>query len=180
MTRKRLKKVICGTQKVMELGMVQQSIIQQSDMMKIRKAALILGVVFLVLGLIGFLPGVTFVPGTTSHPTNMIYPDPGYGYIFGIFPTNYFHNAIGILVGLWGIAAYTSLGGSIAFHQLFTVIYGAQAILGLLPFTNTLFGMMPLYGGNIGLSLLAAAIAAFFGFVKPGVIAKGTGLSANF
>jgi hypothetical protein len=180
MKRKRLKKVIGSTQKVMELDMVQQPIIQQPDMTKIRNAALILGVVFLILGLIGFLPGLTFVPGTTSQPTNAIYPDPGYGYIFGIFPTNYFHNAIGILVGFWGIAAYTSLGGSIAFLQLFTVIYGAQAILGLLPFTNTLFGMMPLFGGNIGVSLLAGSIAAFFGFVKPGLITKGTGLSVNF
>jgi Domain of unknown function (DUF4383) len=160
--------------------MVQQPIIQQSDMMKIRYAALILGVVFLLLGLIGYLPGLTFVPGTTSHPTNAIFPDPGYGYIFGIFPTNYFHNAIGILVGLWGIAAYTSLGGSIAFLQLFTVIYATQAILGLFPFSNTLFGIMPLYGGNIGLSLLAASIAAFFGFVRPGLVTKSTGLSANF
>jgi Domain of unknown function (DUF4383) len=160
--------------------MLQQPMIQPEDTKKIRTVALALGVFFLVLGLIGYLPGVTFVPDVTSHPTNAIYPDPGYGYIFGIFPTNYFHNAIGILVGLWGIAAYTSLGGSIAFLQLFTVIYSAQAILGLFPFSNTFFGMMPLYGGNIGLSLLGAAIAAFFGFVKPGLITKGTGLSANF
>jgi Domain of unknown function (DUF4383) len=160
--------------------MLQQPVIQKDDMTAIRTAALILGCIFLLLGLIGYLPGATFVPDVTSHPTNAIYPNPGYGYIFGIFPTNYFHNAIGILVGLWGIAAYTSLGGSIAFLQLFTVIYGAQAILGLFPFSNTLFGMMPLFGANIGLSLLAAAIAAFFGFVKPGLAAKGTGLSANF
>lgn len=151
---------------------------QQSDMMKIRTAALALGVLFLLLGLAGFVSGITFIPGTTDGPT-AVYPSPGYGYLLGLFPTNYFHNAIGILVGLWGIAAFTSIGGAIAFLQLFTVIYGAQAILGLFPFTNTFFGMMPLYGSNVWLSILAAGIAYYFGFVKPGSIARETGLTAN-
>jgi hypothetical protein len=97
----------------------------------------------------------------------------------GLFPTNYFHNAIGILVGLWGLAAFTSAGGAITFNQLFAVIYAAQAILGLLPFTNTLFGMMPLYGNNVWLSIITAAIAGYYGFVKPGALAKRTGISAN-
>ncbi|NJR39074.1 MAG: DUF4383 domain-containing protein [Leptolyngbyaceae cyanobacterium CSU_1_4] len=158
---------------------LQQPNPQQSELTKPRTVALILGISLLFLGLVGFLPGFTFIPGTISHPTS-VYPDPGYGYIFGIFPTNYFHNAIRILVGLWGIAACTSLGGAIAFLQLFTVIYGAEALLGLLPFANTLFGTMPLYGGNVGLSLLSAAIAAYYGFVKPGLLTKGTGLTANF
>ncbi|GEM_PF-6872452 len=50
-------------------------------------------------------------------------------------------NAIGILVGLWGIAAFTSLSGAIVFNRIFAIVYAAGAILGLLPFTNTLFGM---------------------------------------
>ncbi|NJO78726.1 MAG: DUF4383 domain-containing protein [Cyanobacteria bacterium RM1_2_2] len=152
--------------------------IQQPDIMKIRTAALVLGVIFLLLGLSGFVSGITFIPGVTDSPTSA-YPGPGYGYLFGIFPTNYFHNAIGILVGLWGLAAFTSIGGAIAFHQIFTVIYGAQAILGLFPFTKTLFGMMPLYGSNVLLSLLTAGIAYYYGFVKPGLLTKGTGLTAN-
>lgn len=152
--------------------------VQTADMMKIRYASLGLGVLFLLLGLIGFLPGFTFVPDTTAGPMDA-FPGPGYGYILGIFPTNYFHNAIGILVGLWGIAGFFSLGGAIAFHQAFTIIYVAQAILGLIPFANTLFSMMPLFGNNVWLSLLTAAVAFYFGFVKPGGLTKGTGITAN-
>lgn len=159
--------------------MFQQSRVQQPNLMKIRTVALILGVSVLFLGIVGFLPGFTFIPGTISHPTS-VYPDPGYGYVFGIFPTNYFHNAIRILVGLWGIAAFTSLGGAIAFLQIFTVLYGMEAILGLFPFANTLFGLMPIFGGDVGLNFLTAAIAAYFGFIKPGLLTKGTGLTANF
>lgn len=143
-----------------------------SDTMSIRYCALILGVLFLLLGLAGFAP--SFVSGPASA-----FPGPGYGYLFGLFPTNYFHNAIGILVGLWGLAAFTSLGGAIAFNQAFAIIYIAQAILGLLPFSNTLFGMMPLFGNNIWLSLLTAGIAYYFGFVKPGIITKASGFSVN-
>lgn len=140
--------------------------------MPIRFCALGLGVLFLLLGLTGFAPDLVSGPASA-------YPGPGYGYILGIFPTNYFHNAIGLLVGLWGMAAFTSLGGSIAFNQAFAIIYGIQAILGILPFTNTLFGMMPLFGGNVWLSILTAGIAYYFGFVKPGAITRDTGLSAN-
>lgn len=145
---------------------------QTSEMMQVRYCALILGILFLLLGLAGFMPG--FISGPASA-----FPGPGYGYVLGLFPTNYLHNAIGILVGLWGIAAFTSLGGAIAFNQAFSVIYGAQAVLGLLPFAKTLFGMMPLYGNNVWLSVLTAGIAFYFGFVKPGPLTKGTGLSAN-
>jgi Domain of unknown function (DUF4383) len=159
--------------------MLQQPISSPIDLMKIRTAALILGAVFLLLGIIGFIPGLTFIPDTTSQPTTTVFPGIGYGYIFGFLPTNYFHNAIGILVGLWGIAAYFSLGGAIAFLQVFTVLYALQAVLGLLPFTHTFFGMMPLYGFNIGVSVVTAAIAYFFGFVKPGQITQQTGLTAN-
>lgn len=160
--------------------MFQQSTVQPPELAKVRTVALILGISLLFLGIMGFLPGFTFIPDTISHPTSSVYPDPGYGYIFGIFPTNYFHNAIRILVGLWGIAAFNSLGGAIAFLQIYTVLYAGEALLGLLPFTNTLFGTMPIYGGNVGLSLLSAAIAAFYGFIKPGLLTKGTGLTANF
>lgn len=125
----------------------------------IRYSALSLGLLFLTLGLAGF------VPAFVTPPANYV-PAEGLGYIFGLFPTNYFHNAIGILVGLWGIAASTSLSGAVVFDRIFAILYGLGAILGLLPFTNTLFGTTPLFGNNIWLNLIVAAIAFYFGFVK--------------
>jgi hypothetical protein len=125
----------------------------------IRYAALSLGLVFLLLGLAGFVPA--FVAPSTNFTS-----EPGFGYIFGVFPTNYFHNAIGLLVGVWGIAAFTSLSGSIVFNRIFAILYGAAVILGLLPATNTLFGLTPLFGNNIWLNAIVAAIAFYYGFVK--------------
>jgi hypothetical protein len=126
----------------------------------IRTSALSLGLLFLLLGLAGFIPA--FV----APPENFL-PALGFGYIFGLFPTNYFHNAIGILVGLWGIAAFTSLSGSIVFNRIFAILYAAGAILGIIPATNTLFGITPLLGNNVWLNAIVAAIAFYFGFIKP-------------
>jgi hypothetical protein len=130
----------------------------------IRFAALSLGLFFLLLGLAGFVPGLaTISEGVTAAP--------GFGYIFGVFPTNYFHNAIGILVGVWGIAASTSLSGAIVFNRIFAIVYALGAILGLLPFSNTLFGLTPLFGSNVLVNLIAAAIAFYYGFIKSADVA---------
>lgn len=131
----------------------------------IRYTALSLGLLFLLLGLAGFVRAFVV-------PSDNFTFEPGFGYIFGLFPTNYFHNAIGVLVGVWGIAAFTSLSGAIVFNRIFAILYGAAVILGLLPFTNTLFGLTPLFGNNIWLNAITAAIAFYYGFVKPAEIDK--------
>ena len=153
---------------------MQSSSLQGSTDSQVRFCALALGVVSLFLGLAGFVPAFTHLAGDVT-------PVYGYGYLFGLFPTNYFHNAIGLLVGIWGVAACTSLSGSIVFNQIFAIVYGAQAVLGLIPFTNTLFGTMPLFGNNVWLSILLAGVAFYFGFVKAdaSVLKQGPGAPLN-
>lgn len=141
----------------MQTSTVQPS---TSTASSIQTAALSIGLLFLLLGLAGF------VPAFVTPPENFV-PALGFGYLFGLFPTNYFHNAIGILVGLWGIAAFTSLSGAMVFNRIFAIVYAAGAILGIIPFTNTLFGITPLLGNNVWLNALTAAVAFYFGFVKP-------------
>ncbi|MEG4203992.1 DUF4383 domain-containing protein [Microcoleus sp. Pol7_A1] len=143
-----------------------------SSSSSISYGALILGLLFLLLGLAGFLPAFVV-------PSENFTSGPGFGYIFGVFPTNYFHNAIGILVGVWGIAAFTSLSGSIVFNRIFAILYAAGAILGLLPFANTLFGLTPLFGNNIWLNAITAAFAFYCGFVKSAEITTQSSSSAQ-
>ncbi|QYO64221.1 DUF4383 domain-containing protein [Leptolyngbya sp. 7M] len=143
---------------------------QLSEQMQIRYCALLLGSSFLLLGLAGFL----FSSG--SDPANLVLA-PGYGKALGVVPTNYLHNAVRILVGVWGIATFTSLSGSIIYNQMFAVMYTAIAVFGLLPVTNTIFGTMPIYGSNILISALTAGIAYYYGFVKAGNLNQGCGLS---
>lgn len=146
---------------------MQTTVSSNQSISGIRYAALSLGLFFVVLGLAGF------VPAFVAPPANFV-PTMGFGYIFGLFPTNYFHNALGILFGVWGLAAFTSLTGSIVYSRIFAIVYGASAILGLIPLTNTVFGLIPLFGNNIWLNALVAGIAFYYGFVKSAEVARST------
>jgi hypothetical protein len=39
--------------------------------------------------------------------------------------------------------------------------------MGLLPLTNTTFGLMPIFGNNVWFNALTAAVAGYYGFVTP-------------
>lgn len=137
--------------------------------------ALVIGIFFLFIGIAGFIPG--FMPIPESAPTAAIevprlVSSEGYGLLFGLFPTNFVHNAVHIVVGLLGIAAATSFTGALVYNQGFAIAYTAIALLGLIPFTNTTFGLMPIYGNNVWLNAITAIAAAYIGFVKPAELAK--------
>jgi hypothetical protein len=135
-----------------------------------RTCAFLLGLIFLFVGIAGYIPGFVSFP-TGSPEVQVDAPrllfDDGYGFVLGLFPTNFLHNAIHIVVGVLGITAATSLSGSIVFNRLFAITYVAIALMGLLPATNTTFGAMPIFGNNVWFNALTALIAGYFGFVKP-------------
>lgn len=138
-----------------------------------RACALILGVIFLFVGIAGFIPALMSLP--TAAPNAIVDAprlsfDDGYGYVLGLFPTNFLHNAVHIVVGILGIAAATSLGGAIAYNQGFAVAYVLIVLMGLIPATNTTFGLMPIYGNNIWFNALTAIAAGYMGFVKPNLV----------
>ncbi|MEB3356400.1 MAG: DUF4383 domain-containing protein [Synechococcales bacterium] len=140
-------------------------------MMSERNCALILGTIFLALGIAGFLPSLMTLP--TSGLESQIAPSvpqpysQGFGYLFGLFPVNLMHNLVHLSVGLFGIAASTSLGGARIFNRFFAIAYLPLAIMGLLPLSRTLFGYMPIFGNNVWFNALAGVAAAYFGFVRP-------------
>lgn len=84
----------------------------------------------------------------------------------GLFPANFLHNAVHIVVGVLGIAAATSLSGSIVFNRGFAIAYTPIALMGLIHATNTVFGLMPIYGNNVWFNALTALLAGYFGFFK--------------
>nr|WP_290225619.1 DUF4383 domain-containing protein [Trichocoleus desertorum] len=135
-----------------------------------RLFATIIGVVFLVVGIAGFIPGLIAIPAVAGdaplYVPDLSFPD-GYGNVFGLFPTNFLHNAVHIAVGILGLAAATSFSGSLVFNQGFAISYILIAIMGLLPATNTTFGLMPIFGNNVWFNALTGLAAAYFGFIKP-------------
>jgi len=72
--------------------------------MRTRYLALILGIVFLLIGILGFVPGLRSLPSNAPE----IAVTSGYGYLLGLFPINTLHNIVHLTVGLLGIAAFWS------------------------------------------------------------------------
>jgi hypothetical protein len=135
-----------------------------------RNVALILGIIFLFVGIAGFLPGFVSLPiGAPDVPVDVprLTFDDGYGNVLGLFPTNYLHNAVHIVVGILGIAAATSLGGSLTYNRIFAISYIGIALLGIIPFTNNTLGLMPIWGNNVWFNAVTGAIAYYYGFIKP-------------
>jgi hypothetical protein len=130
--------------------------------MSSRTFARAFGIVFLLIGIAGFIPGIT---APHSHPDVKV--DAFLGLELGLFPVNVLHNLVHIAFGVWGFAA----GGSVAASQIYfrsvTVIYVVLAIMGLITAANlhTTFGLIPLYGNDVWLHALIAAVAAYFGFI---------------
>lgn len=128
--------------------------------MNTRTFALIFGIVFLAVGILGFVPGLVHPPGG-AHEVNVTQ---NYGDLLGLFPVNVLHNIVHILFGLWGLAAYRSLSGARTYARSVAVIYAVLTVMGFIPALNTTFGFIPLYGNDIWLHALLAAVAAYFGW----------------
>lgn len=129
--------------------------------MNTRTFALLFGIVFLAVGLLGFVPSMVH-PAMGDHNVTMTQ---NYGDLLGLFPVNMLHNVVHILFGVWGLLAYRSLGGAKSYAKGVAIIYAVLTVLGLIPATATTFGLIPIYGNDVWLHLALAAVAAYFGFV---------------
>ncbi|HWT11126.1 MAG TPA: DUF4383 domain-containing protein [Allosphingosinicella sp.] len=128
--------------------------------MSTKTFALIFGIVFLAVGLAGFIPNLV-QPLHAGHPP----VDPEGGLLLGLFPVNLLHNIVHVLFGLWGLAASRSLGGSVNYARGVAIIYAVLTVAGFVPDLNTMFGMVPLYGNDIWLHAVLALAGAYFGWV---------------
>lgn len=149
--------------------------INQEKMIE-RYIALAIGIIYLALGLAGFVPALVSLPGTSQSfvpldESTGAY-SAGFGYIFGAIPTNFLHNLVRCAVGLLGITSYNNTTTARLFNRGFTVAYALLAIIGLLPLGKTFFGLMPLFGANVLLNALAAIAAGYYSIVIPAKVSN--------
>jgi hypothetical protein len=134
--------------------------------MSTRTFAMIFGVVFLIVGAGGFIPGLTDM-GHMGHPADgQVTMTTMFGYELKLFPVNVLHNIVHLLFGVWGILAARSLGGARGYFRAVAVIYAVLTVMGLIPALYTTFGLIPLYGNDVWLHALLAIVAAYFGWVN--------------
>jgi hypothetical protein len=133
-------------------------------MSMLRRFALVFGIVFLAVGLAGFIPGMT-APHT--HPDVGV--TAGLGLLFGLFPVNVLHNLAHVLFGAWGLLAARTDGASRAYGKGVAIGYGLLTVMGLLTPMNlhTVFGLVPIYGHDVWLHAGLAIVGAYFGFRRP-------------
>src|SRR5687768_7161036 len=82
----------------------------------VKTMAIVFGIIFVAVGILGFVPGIT---------TN--------GHLLGIFHVNTAHNLVHILSGVAAlIAGMTSLNAARIYFRVFGVIYGLVAVLGFM------------------------------------------------
>ena len=131
--------------------------------MNTRTFAMIFGIVFLIIGIGGFIPGLTDHSATPHADLTMT---SGYGHELGMFPINVLHNVVHLLFGVWGLAASRSYGGARGYFRVVAIVYALFTVMGLVPGLNTTFGLVPLYGGDVALHAILALVAAYFGWMN--------------
>ena len=115
--------------------------------------AVLFGVVFLVVGILGFVPAVT--------KNEML---------LGIFHVNTAHNAVHLLSGAVALfCGMSSVGASRIYFKIFGLVYAAVAVLGFLnPGDTMLLGLISNNTADTWLHVGIAAVSLIIGFIPAG------------
>lgn len=129
--------------------------------MKTRYFALVMGIAFLVIGILGFVPALV-TPPAEGEPRLLI--EAGHGRLFGLFPVNVVHNLVHLAFGIWGVVVWRAFAPSRIYARSVAIIYAVLAVMGLIPVLRTTFGLVPLHAHDIWLHAAIALVSAYFGY----------------
>jgi hypothetical protein len=100
----------------------------QMDRKPVQNFALIVGVLYVVIGIMGFIPALVKEPPTSPEMVGLGFKT-GYGYLMGLFPINPLHNVVHLLIGFLGIAASIALDSARLYSGVLALLYGLLAII---------------------------------------------------
>jgi len=110
-------------------------------------AAKLYGIVFLIVGTLGFVPSVT--------------PN---GYLLGLFHVNGSHNVIHLLTGVLAlVVGFVGGRASRVFFLCAGIVYGLLSFFGFFAVDRPLFGVMAHNYADAWLHLAMAAVSIFLG-----------------
>ena len=115
----------------------------------VKTAAILFGIVFLAVGILGFVPGIT---------TDQM--------LLGIFMVNPAHSMVHIASGvIFLIAGMAGAGASRMWFRIFGIIYAIVAILGFMTPNGLLLGLITNNPADTWIHVILAVAMLFFGFV---------------
>lgn len=117
--------------------------------MTAQMAARLFGVVFIAIGLLGFVPALV--------------PD---GKLLGIFEVNALHNLIHLASGVAALVLSSSYANAKLYFKVFAVVYGLVTLLGLVYGNEPILGLVSNNYADVLLHVAITAGAAYFGFRK--------------
>ena len=125
-----------------------------------QRFAQIFGLVYLLVGILGFIPPLLTqggVPGPVIGPF--------VGSLLGLFAVNWLHNIAHLAIGAAGLASYRSPAGARSYAIGVGVLYLLLFVIGLI--LPTVFGLLPLNGPDNILHLVSGAAALAIGLASP-------------
>jgi hypothetical protein len=144
--------------------------------MAVRYFALAVGIIYLLVGIMGFIPALTSPTIGSLENTELT---GAHGALLGLFPVNVFHNIVHLAVGILGIVSYRTFNAARLYSRGLAIFYGILAIMGLIPGLDTMFGLVPLFSHNVWLHAVTAIIAAYFGFAPQRMAADAPAVDAS-
>ena len=117
----------------------------------LQTAAKLFGAVFILIGVLGFIPAFT--------------PD---NHLLGIFHVDALHNIVHLASGAVAlVTGFTSARAARAYFQIFGIVYGLVALLGLFTGDGELLGIMAHNWADFVLHVVIASAALYLGFGTP-------------
>jgi Domain of unknown function (DUF4383) len=117
----------------------------------VKTLAILFGIVFLAVGILGFVPGIT--------KDEML---------LGIFMVNTVHSVIHIVSGVaFLLAAMGGAGASRMWFQIFGLIYAVVAIMGFVVGNGMIFNLISNNTADTWLHVVLAVVMLLIGFGTP-------------
>jgi uncharacterized protein DUF4383 len=126
----------------------------------VRLAAMVVAVVFLVVGIAGFIPGVT-----TEYDGMTFAGHESTAMLLGVFHVSILHNIVHLLFGVAGLALARTAPGASNFLVVGGIVYAVLWLYGLLIDHNSAANFVPVNTADNWLHLILAV-----GMVALGVV----------
>lgn len=127
----------------------------------VEKAAMAVGAVFLLFGILGFIPGITSnydqLAGAGHHSGALL---------LGVFQISYLHNAVHLIFGVAGLSMARSVRLARAYLLVGGIIYLALWIYGLVIDHNSAANFIPLNNADNWLHLVLGVGMLVLGLLR--------------